>query len=122
TSRVYRQGTSSNSVFYHISSEFKDLDSFLGPLRQTYPRGIGLQLKTKMEKTHTAIELCLSNADYCKYACSNPIVVDNNEFLATSAISVDLKLFRVNLTGLPAKDYEDIAPQLQLCLSPYGNV
>ncbi|KAI9012594.1 hypothetical protein CLU79DRAFT_678698, partial [Phycomyces nitens] len=56
------------------------------------------------------------------HACSNPIVVDNNEFLATPAISVDLKLFRVNLTGLHAKYYEEIAAKLRQCLDPFGKV
>ncbi|KAI9028909.1 hypothetical protein CLU79DRAFT_677535, partial [Phycomyces nitens] len=50
------------------------------------------------------------------------IEVGDQKFLATPAISADLKLFRVNLSGLPADDYEDIAIQLRDCLSPYGNV
>ncbi|KAI9027381.1 hypothetical protein CLU79DRAFT_717390 [Phycomyces nitens] len=122
TPRVYRRGTASHSVFYHLPLDFANLDDFLGPLRQSYPRGIGRQLKTKTEKTHTAIELCLSNDDYCKQACRDAIQVGDQQFLATPAISADLKLFRVNLSGLPADDYDDIAKQLRKCLSPFGNV
>ncbi|KAL0089868.1 hypothetical protein F4703DRAFT_1975307 [Phycomyces blakesleeanus] len=122
TPQVYRRGTTSHSVIYHLPSNFGDLDRFLGPLQQVYPRRIGRQLKTKTEKTHTAIELCLSNDIYCKQTGRGTIQVSDQQLLAIPAISADLKLFLVNLSGLPADDYDNIAAQLRKCLSPYGNV
>ncbi|KAI9015295.1 hypothetical protein CLU79DRAFT_890015 [Phycomyces nitens] len=110
------------SYAHAVQNTNTDLDDFLGPLRQAYPRGIERQLKTKFKKTHTKIELCLSSDDYCKQTCREAIVVGDQRFLATPAISADLELFRVNLSGLPADNYDDIAAQLRKYLNPFGDV